>query len=152
MIHTLLYICSRICSDWIKFHLELVTVLDVLKGNSYPDNFINNYFKTFLNSKHEFKKKLWLCLRNLCFWSYLTLNHYHHKLEPNYGNILKGIRSCCKLQIMFKSQNKLSNGHIKYHIKDCIPKEVAFGVIYKSQCELCNDHIIWRMNAYNILM
>ena len=37
---------------------------------------------------------------------------------------------------MFKSQNELSNA---FHIKDCIPKELTSGVIYKFQCGLCNE-------------
>ena len=49
---------------------------------------------------------------------------------------LKGILHCCKLQIVFKSQNKLAN---TFHFKDCIPKELTSGVIYKLQCGFCNE-------------
>ena len=37
---------------------------------------------------------------------------------------------------MFKSQNKLANA---FRFKDRIPKELTSGVVYKFQCELCND-------------
>ena len=41
-----------------------------------------------------------------------------------------------KLQIVFKSQNKLAN---VFCFKDRIPKELTSGVVYKFQCGLCNE-------------
>ena len=49
---------------------------------------------------------------------------------------LKGILNCCKLQILFKSQNKLAKA---FRFKDRIPKELTSGVVYKFQCGLCNE-------------
>ena len=43
---------------------------------------------------------------------------------------LKGILNYCKLQILFKSQNKLVNA---FRFKDPIPKEITSGVVYKFQ-------------------
>ena len=48
----------------------------------------------------------------------------------------KGILNCCKLQIVFKSQNKLAKVFL---FKDRIPKELTSGVVYKFQCGLCNE-------------
>ena len=49
---------------------------------------------------------------------------------------LKDIRNCCKLQIVFKSQNKLAKA---FRLKDRIPKELISGVLYKLQCGLCYE-------------
>ena len=49
---------------------------------------------------------------------------------------LKDILNCCKLQIVFKSQNKLAKA---FRFKDRIPKELISGVVYKFQCGLCNE-------------
>ena len=57
LLHTLLYRCFRICSDWIKFHLELVKLTDAFKNNSYPENFINS-FKVFLDNKYRTQEKV----------------------------------------------------------------------------------------------
>ena len=58
MIHTLFYICFWICSYWTKFHLELVKLMNVLLSwLSCAENFIDNYFKTFLDNKHRIKEK-----------------------------------------------------------------------------------------------
>ena len=49
---------------------------------------------------------------------------------------LKGILNCCKLQIVFKSQNKLAKS---FRFKDYIPKEFTSGVVYKFQCGFRNE-------------
>ena len=45
--------CFQICSDWTKFKLELVKLMDAFKSNGYPENFMNNCFKRFLDNKHR---------------------------------------------------------------------------------------------------
>ena len=49
MVYTLVYRCFRISSEWTKFHGELSFFKKIFRKNSYPKNFINKYFKTFLN-------------------------------------------------------------------------------------------------------
>ena len=49
---------------------------------------------------------------------------------------LKGILNCCKLQIVFKSQNKLAKA---FRFKDRISKELTSGVVCKFQSGLCNE-------------
>ena len=48
----------------------------------------------------------------------------------------KGILNCCKLRILFKSQNKLAKA---FRFKNRIPKELTSGAVYKFQCELCKE-------------
>ena len=74
------------------------------------------------------KKTLFLVLRYLGPLSLQT----RIKLRKS----LKGILNCCKLQIVFKSQNKLAKA---FCFKDHIPKELTSGVIYKFQYGLCNE-------------
>ena len=49
---------------------------------------------------------------------------------------LKGVLNCCKVEIVFKCQARLSNS---FHYKDPIPKDLISGVVYKFQCGLCNE-------------
>ena len=49
---------------------------------------------------------------------------------------LKVILNCCKLQIVFKSQNNLAK---TFRFKDRIPKILTSGAVYKFQCGLCNE-------------
>ena len=49
MIYTLVYRCFILCSDWTKFHAELVTLKEIFLKNGYPTSFIDNCFKKFLD-------------------------------------------------------------------------------------------------------
>ena len=75
LLHTLLYRCFRICSDWTKFHLELVKLIDVFKNNGYPENFINNCFKVFLDNKYRVKEKVMTVpKKTLLSWTIIIAN------------------------------------------------------------------------------
>ena len=75
MIHTLLYRCF-----WC--HLELVKLMDVFKSNGYPENFINNCFKTFLDNKHRVQEKVITVPKKPLFLSFLAwtiiIANYNH--------------------------------------------------------------------------
>ena len=58
MIYFLLYRFLQICSDMTKFHLKMVVLMDVLKNDGYPENFINNCFKSLLDNKRRIKEKV----------------------------------------------------------------------------------------------
>ena len=49
---------------------------------------------------------------------------------------IKGVLNCCKLQVIFKIQNKLCN---YFRFKDPVPQILTSGVVYKFQCGLCNQ-------------
>ena len=49
---------------------------------------------------------------------------------------LENTLSCYRLPVVFKKKARLGN---KFHIKDRISKDLAFGVFYKIQCGLCNE-------------
>ena len=50
--------CFQICSDWSKFHSEVVKLIGVFKSNAYLENFISNCFKTVLDNKHRIQEKV----------------------------------------------------------------------------------------------
>ena len=49
---------------------------------------------------------------------------------------IKDVLNCCKPEIDFKCQTKISN---YFRFKDPIPKDLMSGVVYKYQCGLCNE-------------
>ena len=136
LLHTLLYRCFRICSDWTKFHLELVKLTDVFKNNGYPENFINNCFKVFLDDKYRIQEKVITVPKKTLFLVLPYLGPLSLQTRTKLRKSLKGILNCCRLQIVFKSQNKLTKA---FRFKDRIPKELTSGVVYKFQCGLCNE-------------
>ena len=58
MVYPLVYRCFRICSDWIKFHVELTFLKEIFCKNGYRENFIDNCFKKFLDNIHLVKEKV----------------------------------------------------------------------------------------------
>ena len=136
LLHTLLYRCFRICSDWTKFHLELVKLIDVFKNNGYLENFINNCFKVFLDNKYRVQEKVITVPKKTLVLVLPYLGLLSLQTRTKLRKSLKGILNCCKLQILFKSQNKLAKA---FHFKDRIPKELASGVVYKFQCGVYNE-------------
>ena len=51
-------------------------------------------------------------------------------------NSIKGVLNCCKLQVIFKSQNKFWNN---FRFKGPDPQILISGVVFKFQCGLCNE-------------
>ena len=134
MVYTLVYRCFRISSNWTQFHTELIFLKEIFQKNGYPKNFVDRCFKKFLNNVHLVeenvptveKKRLLLVLPYLGIISLRTRT----KLQQ----ALKGVLNCCKLEIVFNSQIRLSN-YFRY--KDPTPKDLISGVVYKFQCGLC---------------
>ena len=59
---------TPIYSDWTEYYLKLVKLIDVSKSNDYRENFINNFFKVFLDNRYRIQQKVMkLYLRKLCF-------------------------------------------------------------------------------------
>ena len=108
LLHTLLYRCFRICSDWTKFLLELVKLTDVFKSNGYPVDFINNYFKVFLDNKYIIQQKVITVPKKTLVLVLPYFGPLSLQTRTKLRKSLKGIFNCCKLQIVFKSQNKLA--------------------------------------------
>ena len=134
--HTLLYRCFWICSGWSRFHLELVKLMDVFKSKGYPENFINNCFKPFLDNKHRIQEKVTTLPKKPLFLVLAYLGPLSLQTRTKLRKSLKGILDCCKLQIVFKSPNKLANA---FRFKDHITKELTSGVVYTFQCGLFNE-------------
>ena len=108
-VYTLAYRCFCICSNWAQFHTELIFLKGIFWKNGYPKNFIDKFFKKFLNNVHIVKenvptvkkKRLLLVLPYLGITSLQTRT----KLQQ----ALKGVLNCCKLEIVFKCQTRLSH-------------------------------------------
>ena len=110
--------------------------MDIFKYNGYPENFINDCFKVFPDNKYRIQEKVITVPRKILFLVLSYLQLISLQTRTMLSKSLKGILNCCKLQIVFKIQNKLAKA---FHFKDRIPKELTSGVVYKFQCGLCNE-------------
>ena len=101
------------------FHPQLILLREIFQKNGYPENFIDRCFKLLLNRIYILKEKvptvekkpLRLVLPHLGTISLQTRT----KLQKS----IKVVLNCCKLQVIFKSQDKLSNN---FRFKDTAPQ------------------------------
>ena len=136
MVYTLIYRCFRICSNWTQFHTELIFLKGIFQKNGYPKNFIDKCFKKFFIIVHLFKENVPTVEKKRLVLGLPYLGITSLQTRTKLQQALKGVLNCCKLEIVFRCQTRLSNS---FRYKDPIPKELISGVVYKFQCRLCNE-------------
>ena len=134
MIHTLLYRCFRICSDWTKFHLELVKFMDVWAAVILIT--LSMIILKHFWIRNRIQKKVINVLKKPLFLALPYLGPLPLQSRTKLRKFLKGILDCCKLQILLKGQNILGN---TFYFKDCILKELTSDVLSNFQCGLWNE-------------
>ena len=82
----------------------------------------------FLNRIHILKEKVPAVKKKLprLFLPYLGTISLQNRTKLQI--YIKGVLICCKLQIIFKNQNKLANN---FRFKDHVPQILTSGVVYK---------------------
>ena len=136
MVYTLVHRYFCICSDWTKFHAELTFLKKMFCKNGYSESFIDKCFKKFLDNIHLVKEKVPTVERKRLLLVLPYLGVISLQTRTKLQQALKGVLNCCKLEIVFKCQTKLSNS---FRFKDPISKDLISGVVYKFQCGLCNE-------------
>ena len=131
MVYTLVYRCFKICSDWSKFHEELSFLKQVFLKNEYPLPFIDNCFKTFVDKLIIKRPQLATVEKATLFLSLPYLGEISLQTRTKLTTSFKGLLNSCKLQIVSKSQRKLSN---VFRFKDRLPFDLVSGVVYKYTC------------------
>ena len=136
MIYPLVYRFFRIYSNWAQFNTELTFLKGIFRKNGYPKNFIDKCFKKFLNNVHLVKENVPTVekKRFLLVLPYLGIIVLQTRTKLQFT--FKGVLNCCKLEIAFKCQTRLSNF---FRYKDSIVKDLISGTVYKFQCSLCNE-------------
>ena len=136
MIYTLVYRCFKICSDWTKFHEELNFLKQIFLKNGYPQSFIDNCFKTFLDKLFIKSPEISTVEKKTLILSLPYLGNISLQTRTKLKKSFKGILNCCKLQIVFKSQRKLAS---VFRFKDRLPYDLVSGVVYKYTCGSCKS-------------
>ena len=90
----------------------------------------------FLDNKYRVREKVITVPKKTLFLVLPYLGPLSLQTRTKLKKSLKGILNCCKLEIVFKRQNKLAKA---FRFKDRITKELTSGVVYKFQCGLCNE-------------
>ena len=136
MIYTLFNRCFRICSCWSIFHQQLMLFREIFRKNGYPEHFLDRFLKLFFSRIHILKEKVPTVYKKPVRLVILYLGTISLQTMIKLQKSIKWVLNCCKLQVIFKSQNKLCNN---FHLEDLVSKILTSGVVYKFQCELCNE-------------
>ena len=131
-----LYRCFCICFDWKKLPIELPYLQRIFCKNGYPGKAIDKCNKKFLDNIHFVKENVSTVEKRrfllvLPYFGVISL-----KTRTKLQHAFKGVSNCCKLEIAFKCQTKLSNSLRSKNLK---PKDVISGAVYEFQCGLCNE-------------
>ena len=102
----------------------------------YPQSFIENFFKTFLDKLFIKSPEISTAEKNILILSLPYLGNISLQTRTKLKESFKGILNCCKLQIVFKSQRKLASG---FRFKDRLPYDLMSGVVYEYMCESCKS-------------
>ena len=98
---------------------------EVFQKNGYPENFRGRCFKLFLNRIHILKEKVTTVEKKPLRLALPYLGTISMQNRTKLQKSIKGVFICCKLQVIFKSQNKLWNN---FHFKDPVPQIVTSAV------------------------
>ena len=103
LLHTLSYRCFRICSDWTDFtqnwtKFGLSFTQNVFKNNDYPENFISNCFKVFLDgNKYRIQEKVITVPKKYLFLVLPYLGPLLLQTRTKLRKSLKDVLNCYKL-------------------------------------------------------
>ena len=97
---------------------------------------LTNVLKKFLNNIHLVKENVQTVEKRRLLLVLPYLGIISLQTRTKLQQALKGVLNCCKLEIIFKYQTRLSNS---FRYKDLILKDLIFGVVYKFQSGLCNE-------------
>ena len=100
-----------------------------------PFSFTDNCFKTFVDKLFIKRTQLTTVENEISFCHYHTLEKFPSK-QTKLRKSLKGLLNSCKLQIVSKSQRKLSNVCFS---KDHLPFNLVSGMVYKFMCGRCSS-------------
>ena len=116
--------------------VNVPSTIDTFEKNECPENFLDRCFKFFLDRIHILKEKVPAVEKKPLGLVLPRLGNISMQTRTKLQKSIKRVLNCLKLQVTFKSQNKLCN---YFHFKDLVPQIFASGVIYKFQCGLCNE-------------
>ena len=114
----------------------MILLREIFQKNGYLEKFIDRCFKLFLDRIHILKEKVPTVEKKPLRLVLPYLGNISLQTRTKLQKSIKGVLNCCKLQVIFKSQNKLCNN---FHFKDPVPQILTSGVVYKFQCGLCNE-------------
>ena len=134
LIETLLHRSFRLCFSHENFHRKIETLKSIFKHNNFPQNFLNQCIKQFLN-KLFIKKDLnfMVPIKELTF-VLPYLGKLSLDLRTRLRRTIERDLPYCKLKVIFRSKCRLNT---LFRSKDPLEKKVHSGIIYRHTCSNC---------------
>ena len=117
MLYTLVYRYFTLCSDWTKFHREVLTLKEMFQRNGYPKSFIDKCFKKFLDRLHITKPALETVEKKSLRVGFIYLGPISSSVRTKIRNAVNRILNFCKLQIIFKNERKPSTCTLRFSVR-----------------------------------
>ena len=113
----------------------MILLREIFQKNGYLENFIDRCFKLPRNRINILKEKVPTVEKKPLGLVFPYLGTISQQTRTTLQKFIKEVLNCCKLQVIFKSQNKPC---INFRFKDPVPQILTSGGVYKFQCGLCN--------------
>ena len=121
--------------------MELNIIKQILMSNGFPVRFLNRHIRNFLDSKHISKSKSYVygpekrpifLILTYCFENSV-------KLSRQLNGLLAKLAPWARFNIVFKPVARLN---VLSKLKSVIPKLNRSNVVYKINCQDCNEFYI----------
>ena len=145
LISTLLHRCYALVSSYVIFDLEVEKLKDIMQNNGYPLKIIDKCIHKFMMKKFDRKPPIHTAKRKVISLFLPFLGATSLALRSNLVKTVAKSFPSCKLNVVFKSTNRLSS---YFSFKDKIPKSLISGVVYKYKCDRCNSVYIGKTKRY----
>ena len=143
LIYTLVCRAFHISSDYLSFHLEIETLKNFLRKNSYPLDFIEKHIGIMIrklykppNSKTELNFDV---PKPIVYFTTYYLGNVSKVMTHELKLLVRQFYPQLHLRILFKSSNTIGN---RFSHKDKVPELTASNVIYKYTCKSCQAFYI----------
>ena len=131
---TLLHRAYTICSNWAKFHEEVVFLRNYFSKNCYPSFIFDKCLHKFLLNIFKPKFPIATVPKKVMYVS-LPFLHNSSKLKRELTEILTQFYPYVDFRFVFK--NPLTIGSL-FHFKDTLPELMRSSLVYKFTCPKCN--------------
>ena len=113
-----------------------MTLKENFRRNGYPKSFIDKCFKKFLDRLHITKPTSATVEKKAIRLVLPYLRLISLQVKTKIRNAMKSTLNCCKLQVIFKNERKLSN---VFRFKDRVSYDLVVGAVYGYTCGRFNS-------------
>ena len=130
----LLYRAYHLSSSYVSFNIELDFLRNFFLNNGYPLSIFETQCRRFLNSVFINKKLIPTVERKK---QYISLPYYGQDSEKLYNGLVTTLSECYpQVRFILSLKNRFTVGSL-FRLKDLVPPELRFDIIYKFTCDSC---------------